>query len=167
MPSICAWCRAPLREWADDLDRVSHGICEPCLVALEYHPQPLAAFLESLPGAVMALNSDVRVVAGNDRLLAVVGKEQSAALDRLGGEVISCIYAELPGGCGQTVHCVGCSIRTAVTETRETRQPKTRVPAFSYVRTTDGGVAKLRLHISTECAGSLILLRVDEAEAVA
>jgi PAS domain-containing protein len=164
MPSICAWCKTALNDAVNDLGPLSHGICKPCLVAMEYQPQPLAAFLESLPGPVMAVNADGRVVSGNERLLGMVQKEQSAALDRLGGEVISCIYSELPGGCGQTVHCLGCSIRNAVNETRDTRQSKMRVPAYAYVRTPDGGVVKLDLRISTECAGNLVLLRVDEAE---
>jgi hypothetical protein len=167
MSSICAWCKTPLHGEVDEPGPVSHGICQSCLVSLEYHPQPLEAFLESLPGPVMAVNPEVRVVSSNKRLLAVVGKAQSAALDRLGGEVISCIYSELPGGCGQTVHCLGCSIRSAVNETRETGQAKTRVPAYAYVRTPDGGMAKLLLCISTECAGRLVLLRVDEADVVA
>jgi hypothetical protein len=163
MASICAWCKTPLRGEVDELGPISHGICKPCLVSLEYHPQPLADFLESLPGPVMALNTEGRVVSSNERLLAVVGKGRSAALDRLGGEVISCIYSELPGGCGQTVHCLGCTIRNSVNDTRATRQPKTRVPTYAYVRTPDGGVVKLELLISTECAGKLVLLRVDEA----
>jgi hypothetical protein len=164
MPSICAWCKSPLREGTDDLGPVSHGICKPCLVAMEYQPQPLAAFLESLPGAVMALDSEGRAINGNERLLGMVGKQRSGVLERLGGEVISCIYSELPGGCGETVHCLGCSIRNAVNETRETRQSKAGVPAYAYVRTPDDGVVKLELCISTECAGNLVLLRVDEGE---
>jgi hypothetical protein len=164
MPSICAWCKAPLREGTDDLGPVSHGICKPCLVAFEYRPLPLADFLDSLPAPVMAVNPDGRVVGSNDRLLGMVGKGRSAAFDRLGGEVISCIYSELPDGCGNTVHCLGCSIRNTVNETRETGRSKTRVPAFAYVRTPDGGMVKLQLLISAECAGDLVLLRVDEAD---
>jgi len=164
MPSVCAWCKAPLRGDAGDPGPVSHGICQPCLVSVEYQPQSLTAFLESLPGPVMAVDADVRVVGTNERLAGVVAKRRADVLDRLGGEVISCIYSELPGGCGQTVHCVGCSIRNAVKETRATRQPRDRVPAFAYVRTPDGKMTKLLLQISTECAGHLVLLRVDEAE---
>jgi hypothetical protein len=167
MASVCAWCKAPLRGEVGDVGPVSHGICTSCLVLLEYRPQPLADFLESLPGPVMAMDPEVRGVASNERLLALVGKERSDALGRLGGEVFSCIYSELPGGCGQTVHCLGCSIRNAVNETRETRQSKTGVPAYAYVRTPGGGMTKLQLRISTECAGNLVLLRVDEAETVA
>jgi hypothetical protein len=164
MPSVCAWCKASLREGTDDHGPVSHGICKSCLVAMEYQPQPLAAFLESLSAPVMAVNHDGRVVGGNDRLLGMVGKGRSAALDRLGGEVISCVYSGLPGGCGETVHCLGCSIRNTVNETRETGESRTRVPAYAYVRTPDGGMVKLDLRISTESVGNLVLLRVDEAE---
>jgi hypothetical protein len=166
MLSICAWCNTPLRADAGELGPVSHGICGPCLVSMEYRPQPLTAFLETLAAPVMAVNPEGRVVGSNDRLLSFVGKPRSAALERLGGDVISCIYSEMPGGCGETVHCLGCSIRNTVNDTRATRQAKSHVPAFAYVRTPDQGMVKLRLLISTECAGGLVLLRVDDAEAV-
>jgi hypothetical protein len=165
MQSVCAWCRAPLHGDVGDPGPVSHGICTSCLVRFQYRPQPFEAFLETLGGPVMAVDAEGRVLASNHSLRGMVGKQQSDVLGRLGGEVISCIYSELPGGCGRTAHCLGCSIRNAVNETRESGQPKVRIPAFAYVRTPDGGMAKLLLHISTECAGALVMLRVDDAEA--
>jgi hypothetical protein len=163
MPTVCAWCNKPLPGGTNEPGPISHGICESCAVNLEYQPQPMEAFLESLTGPVMAVDSDVRVVGTNERVLALVAKRRSGVLQRLGGEVISCVYSELPGGCGHTEHCLGCSIRGAVNETRQTGQPKRAAPAFAYVRTPEGGVSKIELRISTECAGNLVLLRVDEA----
>ena len=97
----------------------------------------------------------------------MVGKTGPQVLNRLGGEVISCIYSELPGGCGQTVHCVGCTIRGAVNETRASGQPKRNVPAFAYVRTPDGQIVKLLLRVTTEPVGGIVLLRMDEASTAA
>jgi len=107
-----------------------------------------------------------RVVGANERVLALVAKGPSGVLQRLGGEVLSCVYSKLPGGCGHTEHCLGCAIRGTVDETRRTREPKRAVPAFAYVRGPGGDVTKLALRLSAECAGNLVLLRVDEATEV-
>jgi PAS domain-containing protein len=132
------------------------------MVDVEYRSEPLHLFLEGLPLAVMAVDGEGRVVDGNATFLEMVGKSGSAIIDRLGGEVISCIYSTLPGGCGRTEHCVGCTIRGAVDETRASGQSTVGIPAFAYIRTLDGQVVKLLLKVSTEAVDGLVLLRVDD-----
>jgi PAS domain-containing protein len=162
MVTVCAWCKAPLPGSAPGSGPVSHGICDTCRVDVEYRRQPLRTLLDALPAAVMAVDVDGNVVDGNARLMELVGKS-SAQITGRGGDVISCIYAALPGGCGRTTHCVGCTIRRAVNDTRASGEPRTGVPAFAYVRKPDGEVVKLDMMISTERVGALVLLRVDDA----
>jgi hypothetical protein len=162
MPSVCAWCKCLLSDAEVDLGLVSHGICQSCRLDVEYRRQPLNSFLNALPAAVMAVDGDGAVVDGNHKLLEMVGRAGCDVLNRLGGEVISCVYADLPGGCGRTVHCIGCTIRGAVNETRASGEARSGVPAFAYTRMPDGQVVKLQMEISTEPVGDLVLLRVDQ-----
>jgi hypothetical protein len=163
MNDICAWCGKTLGP-ARHEGPVSHGICESCLVDVEYSRQPFADFLGTLGVPAMAVDGDVRALEVNERFLSFVGKDRASVLGRLGGEVISCIYAGLPGGCGRTVHCDGCTIRSAVTHTHRTGEPQIAVPAFAHVQLPAGPV-KIWFRISTERVGGVVLLRVDEAQA--
>jgi hypothetical protein len=81
------------------------------------------------------------------------------------GEVFECEYATLPEGCGNTVRCSGCVIRTTVTETFQTGQSQEKVPAC--LKRTPGNLGekeKIDLLISTEKVRGFVLLRVDEME---
>jgi hypothetical protein len=73
---------------------------------------------------------------------------------------MECANARLPGGCGKTIHCVGCAIRRAVTHTFLTGKSHLREPAW-LDREKDGKVTRLALLVSTEKRESCVLLRID------
>ena len=154
----CAWCKRLL---SDDIDApVSHGICEQCSIEAEFHREHLDDLLNGLRGPVLAVDSEGTVLAINDMAAALLGSDAASMEGRLPGDVISCVYSELPGGCGRTTHCTGCAIRQAFEHTATTGEPVHEQTAFSYTRTPQRLVWKCFL-ISTERIGKLVLVRIE------
>jgi PAS domain-containing protein len=155
---VCAWCQRLL---SADIDApVSHGICAACTVDAEFRRERLDDFLNKLAGPVLAVDAEGRVVGSNRVAAVLVSSDVASVRGRLCGDVISCVYSELPGGCGGTTHCTGCAIRHAFEHTATTGEPVRDRPAFSYSRTPEGPVWK-RFAISTERVGTLVLLRIE------
>ena len=155
---ICAWCQ---RLMSADIDApVSHGICDACSVDAEFERERLDDFLNRLAGPVLAVDAGGRVVGSNRVAAVLLSSDMALANGRLAGDVISCVYAELPGGCGRTTHCTGCEIRRAFEQTAATGEPVRDRPAFSYNRTPQGPVWR-RFTISTERVGALVMLRIE------
>jgi PAS domain-containing protein len=156
--AACAWCH---RQVDDDVDApVSNGMCADCTIDLEFHREPLRQFLNKLSGPVLAVTDDGRVVGANTGLAAMVQADVRSVEGKLGGEVMTCIYAELPGGCGHTVHCTGCTIRQSFEHTHKTGQPLRDVAAYAWVRRPEGPV-RMAYFVTTERLGDLVLIRLE------
>jgi hypothetical protein len=82
---------------------------------------------------------------------------------RLAGEVFECTHAHQPGGCGHTLHCQSCMIRSSVTKTFQTGAPCIRVPACQDLDTFEGP-RKVRFLITTEKVSGGVLLRIDDLQ---
>jgi CheY-like chemotaxis protein len=160
---MCAWCRTSISKVDGTDGPISHGICRPCADAFESDGDPVQEFLETLPGPVMFVDAEGRLLGANSAFASLVNQPASILVSRLGGDVISCVYATLPGGCGHTAHCTECPIRRAVNETRATGIPRVTAPAYAFVRGPDGPVRTL-FHISLQRVGQeLVLVRIDGA----
>ncbi|MBN2104037.1 hypothetical protein JW835_08370 [bacterium] len=79
----------------------------------------------------------------------------------MGGDAMECVYARLPGGCGNTIHCKTCTIRNSVTETFNTGKSLRKVPAY-LDQMQDESVKEIKFLISTEMVNDIVLLRIDE-----
>lgn len=163
----CAWCKCDVdcNTARVPNDRVvSHGICEACARLFEqYEPVRIGKLLDRLAGSVLLVDADGRVVSGNTSAARLVRKDRDSLCGMLGGEVIECVHSREPGGCGQTVHCTGCTIRDTVRHTRETGEPRRRVEAYQHVF-SPAGVQHLRVVITTERVHDCVLLRIDALE---
>jgi nitrogen-specific signal transduction histidine kinase len=124
----------------------------------------LEKFLNSLKLPIVVVNETGTIVTGNDHAQKLLRKGPAEIEGYRGGEVFECAYARLPEGCGNTMHCSGCTIRRTVMETHGTGRSFLRVPA-----TLNTGALqepeKIKLLISTEKIAELVLLRIDEMEA--
>ena len=150
---------------ADSENGITHGICESCRFNLLFQMGvELEVFLDSLKLPVVVVNREGTIVTGNDKARTLFKKELPEIAGYRSGEVFECAYARLPEGCGETVHCSGCTIRRTVFETYGTGRSLLRVPATLY-RNTQGDPEKIKLLISTERLADLVLLRIDEMEA--
>lgn len=169
MRVVCAGCGADLGEKPSDSlgeDAISHGICEPCAVRfLAQIGVPIDEYLESLAVPTVLVTQEGAVNSANSQALTLLGKELAHIQGQPGGNVFECAYAELPEGCGHTVHCSGCTIRNTVTDTWETGEPRVRVPAYLQQSSGAGAEKKpvrLELLISTEKRGGVVFLSIEE-----
>lgn len=166
MKIVCAWCRQEIEdipglEGASKYE-VSHGICEPCRDhLLANRKRALEEFLDRLSPPVLMINSEGEVMLANRRALQVLGKTLDAVSGHRGGDVMECVYARLPEGCGETVHCAACAIRRSVMTTFETGKSLKSVLAYLNRRIQDGSEL-IELLISTEKVKDVVLLRIDE-----
>jgi hypothetical protein len=124
----------------------------------------LEEFLDSLKLPVVVVNRGGTIVTGNNQARTVLRKGLPEMEGYRGGDVFECAYARLPGGCGNTMHCSGCTIRKTVMETHGTSRSFLKVPA-TLNRDNPEDPKKIKLLISTERLADLVLLRIDEMEA--
>ncbi len=166
MKRVCAWCKkemeAPLSGMANEA--VTHGICEACADSFFSDAgTALPDFLETIAVPVVVADGSVTISAANSAALALLRKELPDVVGNKGGDVFECIYASLPGGCGATLHCSGCTIRSTVMDTYRTGRSHLRYPAL-LKRGKPGQPETMELLISTEKLGDVVLLRIDRIE---
>ena len=157
----CALCKKDVSSEAIAQRTITGSVCEECLQNVGAQSgMPLRDFLDGLGVPVVAVDSDVVVSMANKPLLALLGKNFSQVRGQRGGDVFECAYARLPGGCGRTVHCSGCAIRRAVTETFTTGRSLRGVLAYLN-RDAITQFLQLGMLISTEKVWGMVLLRID------
>jgi len=157
----CTICKKHMPPGATAQRTITGSVCEECLDHLGAQSGvPLRDFLDGLGVPVLAVDGDVVVKMANKPLLSLLGKGLSQVRGQRGGDVFECAYARLPGGCGKTVHCSGCAIRRAVTETFVTGRSLQQVPAYLN-RDMVTQFLQLGMLISTEKVWGMVLLRVD------
>ena len=165
----CAWCGAEMEPVGDPSPPdgpVSHGICAPCAARLTADlGVPVRRFLDSLDAPVLLVDVEEggRVRVASEEALALTDRTPEEVADQLMGDVFECANATLPGGCGRTVHCSGCTIRRTVEETWHTGEPSVRTPATLRPAGPDEN-ATIDLEISTERVGGRVLLRIDRID---
>jgi hypothetical protein len=49
MRKVCAWCRQPLNDEAEDEKPVSHGICDSCLVSALLNGSSIVSTIDRVP----------------------------------------------------------------------------------------------------------------------
>lgn len=166
MKRVCAWCKAetgsvPTKD--DEPWAVTHGICPACeekffgKAAHSVRAMSLSELLERLDAPVFVIEDDVAVGA-NRAARVLVDKELPQILERRGGEIFECVHAQDSAGCGNTVHCSGCTVRRAVTETLDTGHSVVgRVVA-------PAGRPDARFRVTTEKRGQAVLLRIEPVD---
>ncbi len=166
---VCSYCKKTIGEkFAPGMpeELISHGMCEECALSfLAQEGMPLQDYVDGLPVPVLALNGDAVVVHANKKALALVNKPLDMVRGGLGGNIFECQFAHLPGGCGRTIHCAGCSIRNTVTETWTTGHARSKVPAYLGAFREDA-VQEFNLTISTELRDNVVLLSIEQIEPV-
>jgi len=166
MKRICAWCKKDLDSSSASNGiadvPITHGICGDCArKTLSFKAEPLWKFLDQFPKPVFLVTAEGRIVTGNSAGFSLLQKNPEAVDGALGGDAFGCRYADLPGGCGNTVHCKTCTIRSTVLNTLQSGRSNLRVPAYPDLHHMTGE-KRIRFLITTERIGDAVLLRIDE-----
>ena len=160
MRVICSYCRGEIgeKEPLDD-NRTTHSMCAECVehFSKQWDGLKLGKYLDSFEAPVLVVNAEGRTVAANQRSADMLGKCERDLYGLLGGEVMECVYARLPEGCGRTIHCKTCTIRITLMSTMETGEPRVRVPAY-----LDQERGRVQLMISAFKEGSLVRVVIEE-----
>jgi hypothetical protein len=167
MRGVCAWCGAALGGHAGTTEPqyapITHGICAECSEAVLRESGSLPAFLDGMKLPVLLLNSNAALLTANAAARTALGLDLPRVKEALAGDVIECVHAALPGGCGQQLHCAACQIRASVTRTYRTGEALRGIKAYQTVRTPEGQ-QRLFLRITTEKVHDAVLLRIDSLE---
>ena len=148
-------------EGQSDAAIISHGICNDCADNVEFQlGVSIKKFLDSFNMPVVMLDVDGRAITANRNALDLLKKELVAIKHVLLGNIFECAYSRLPGGCGKTTHCSGCTIRSAIKDTFTTGRSNIKLPATVAYNRDDlrEGVSLL---ISTEKALNYVLLKFE------
>jgi hypothetical protein len=162
---ICLYCKSLIGfipEEDDPSEKISHGICLSCTPRIFAGTgASFSNFLDRFEVPLFVIGPDTCLVDANALGKKLVGKELAQIQGRSGGEVFECMYAELPGGCGETIHCKSCTVRKAVTETAATGHARFKIPAYMDLGDLINNKS-VHFLISTEKVGEMVLLRIDE-----
>jgi hypothetical protein len=139
-------------------------MCPRCQAAFLGGPGPvsLKEFVGGFEFPVILVGPDTELLEANHEALRLVRKGLEEVRGQLAGEVLECIYAKHPGGCGRQVHCKACAIRNSVTTTHKTGNSLTDVDSYQEIMTEDG-LKTVHLKISTVKRADSVLLKIVAA----
>ena len=162
MKVVCSWCQKNISTISSNFGTklISHGLCDDCRIKIEYNFTSLEDFIEKLKKPIMIVDNDGIVLGANQTVAMMLKKSKEEIKNQRGGDVMQCVYADLPEGCGNTIHCTGCTIRNTVNKTYETGQSQKDVEAYQFLN-TPMGQKRMNILISTEKLGHRVLLRLD------
>jgi hypothetical protein len=166
MRQLCAWCGKVLEEKGSPEPQSvpeTHGICTACSETVLRGGGTLVSFLDGMGLPILLLDANAALVTANVAARETLRLDLPKLKGELAGDVIECVYAALPGGCGQQLHCAACQIRNSVTSTFLTGAILEGVEAYQDVR-GPGGAERLHLRISTAKLGDAVVLRLDSVE---
>ncbi len=165
MKKVCAWCKTDLGEMPSDRfpsEMITHGICPTCRDRLAHETgETLLEFLDRLEIPVLLMEENAGVLSANGLARQLLGKTLPEIRNQPGGNVIECVHAHEPGGCGGTIHCKSCAIRRTVKDTYASGTCHVKIPAYQDIR-TPAAVKQVRFLISTEKVGTYVMLRIDD-----
>lgn len=166
MKVICAWCNKTLSP-GEPGDAISHGICPDCAeMVLGQRQVALVELLNQFDVPVIAFDANVTALCANHAAEKTMANEVDLIKGQLLGDVIECVNAQTPEGCGRTIHCSGCAIRRMVTATHQDGRPRQSVEADQMVMRA-GSVTPVRYSISTQKVGNAVLLIIEDAKVLA
>ena len=166
MKTLCSFCNTLIHQDSSGDTPVNHGVCKTCYQKiLTDHGLNLQKFLNLLDAPVFLVDGDVNILAANTLALGVVKKPVELIHGRVCGDVLDCVNALLPEGCGNTPTCPECTIRSSVIDTFETGEQITGRPVF--IQWKKSGIDEtVQLSLSTRKDKGIVLLRLEIVDAV-
>ena len=164
MIKICSYCEKYMEGEPDESGRVTHGMCPECFRYFDRQLEGMdfSGYLDQFQQPIAAIDAEGRILHLNASLSQMLGKNKETYLGMRGGEVMECMFARLPQGCGNTEHCPPCTIRRTIMHTMTTGEPQRTTPA-----TLSRPSRKLDLQISTRKEGDVVYLQIDDLRIIA
>jgi hypothetical protein len=162
MKKVCSWCNLDMGTVPVDSNfenAITHGICSECVdTFFGLRQVRFLDFIDGLNVAVVVVDATGSVA--NKQAQLHLQKEQPEIEGFKCGYVFECAFALLPGGCGNTIHCDGCTIRNTVMDTFQTGKSHLKKPAYSFHGVPDEN-PEIKFLISTVKVKDVVLLRID------
>ena len=164
MKKVCSWCKSHMGETLTTSahgSTISHGICAPCLEQLMFEDDLLSEpSIQNLDVAAFLIRNDGRIEAANRVATQTLDRPLVEIIGKLGGDAFGCIHASEINGCGATIHCESCTIRSSFTQTFETGEKITAI-AYPDLEINKDAPAPT-FYISTEKKDNLVLLCITD-----
>jgi hypothetical protein len=175
MKKLCSWCNQEFEiEKPSEIavsdecvhDEFMHdgfsALCESC--KNKWHVQngvTLVELINTIEVPVISVNAEGIVELANDQAVRLFDKNVQRIRGSRGGDVFDCVNARLPGGCGYTIHCSGCTIRNTVMRTFKTGETCFRKPASLQV-SRKGVSQEINFFITTIKYNQYVVLKIEE-----
>jgi hypothetical protein len=168
MKQTCIWCSqeiGPGEKGGPRDGSNAHAVCGCCSEHFTLPPEgPLQKHLDSLPFPVFVVDLYAGVypitTAVNKKACDWAKKGPREIIQHLYGNVVECVYARLPEGCGNTSTCMSCGLLQSVAITQESGEPQVKT-AITLQRGDRDHPAPVALSITTMKTGRLVMLRMD------
>jgi hypothetical protein len=164
MTTKCRCCNGELdvKNLGPTIGAVTEGLCFRCTAnrnSLE--GVNLQSFIDTLIVPTIVVDRKGSIQTVNEKARSLFNKDLFFFKGQAPGNVFECEYARLPAGCGQTVHCSGCAIRMAITETFTSGRPVIRRGATLRFA-GKSGAEEIRYYISTRKTGDAVILQIED-----
>lgn len=115
----------------DAVGLITHSICDECADNLEFQlGVTLQRYLDSLKIPIVLVDTEGNTLLANAAAEDVPEQAPLRLPDEWPGKIYECAHARLPEKCSNDIHCSGCTIRFAVSETYTTGQEIVATPAL-------------------------------------
>lgn len=122
MHLICSYCGRHIQEKQPfDNRKLTYGICLDCYVPTSLSTSGFSyeEYLETFDNPTIIVSLDNTILAANQKAQAMLGKPLNILLGMRNGDALDCPHSKLREGCGETIHCETCTIRTLILKTME------------------------------------------------
>jgi len=165
MKRICAWCNK-FMGYIGGTDEgeglTTHTICDECADNLDFQlGVSLQRYLDSLNFPIALVDSAGTVIIENIAANESASAEVKEPDTSWGGKIYECSHARLPERCDNTIHCSGCTIRFAATETYQTGREIDAMPALVN-GCSSSPEQRCDYLISTRLVNGVVHLRIDK-----
>jgi hypothetical protein len=161
MKTVCSFCNTIIHPGTSPDDPVSHGICRPCYERiLARHRFNARKYLDMFDAPVFLVDADANILEANSLARSSAARPVALVQNSPCGDILECINASLPRGCGKTEFCPDCTIRNSIISTYTTGIPVKDTPAV-IDRFTNGKVDEGNVLVSTRKDGDVVLLRLE------
>jgi hypothetical protein len=165
MKRICAWCNKFMGEvphTTDDGDMITHSICAECADNLEFQlGVTVQRYLDSLKIPIVLVDDEGGTLHANAAAQGVTSPPLLDVPEEWPGKIYECAHARLPEKCSNDIHCSGCTIRFAASETYETGREVVSAPALLSGSSSKPG-QRCEYHISTKLVDGIVRLRIEK-----